>query len=353
MSPRASVTESWTTRWSRRAITIPLTFLLTIASFGLVPLVLPLATLVDILVPRQFGRSRTVLFLWVFLICETLGILWSFFLWLAFLGRMTRKYRRNFIRANSRLQAWWVKAIFSATQKLFHLRVVIDGAEIPKQQRPLLVFVRHASTVDTGLPILLLARPLGYQLRYVLKRELLFDPCIDIVGQRIPNRFVRRGDRSVDEVEWLSTLYDDLDNDEGVVIFPEGTRFSPQKREELLAHLESKDSSPTRELASELQHTLPPLRKGPLALLEKNPGCDLLVIAHRGLEQATSFASFTRGTLVGAELAIRVFHVPYPDIPRTPDEQRKLLADLWREVDRFAGENASGNKSSRLRDPAA
>ena len=30
------------------------------------------------------------------------------------------------------------------------------------------------------------------RLRYVLKRELLWDPCLDIVGQRVPNIFVDR-----------------------------------------------------------------------------------------------------------------------------------------------------------------
>ena len=46
---------------------------------------------------------------------------------------------------------------------------------------------------DTVLPVVFFALPTGVRLRYVLKRELLFDPCLDIVGQRLPNYFARRG----------------------------------------------------------------------------------------------------------------------------------------------------------------
>ena len=36
------------------------------------------------------------------------------------------------------------------------------------------------------------AIPHQVRLRYVLKRELLLDPCLDIVGNRLPNCFVAR-----------------------------------------------------------------------------------------------------------------------------------------------------------------
>jgi hypothetical protein len=73
-----------------------------------------------------------------------------------------------------------------------------------------------------------------------------------------------------------------------------------------------------------------------LALLAKNPGCDLLVIAHRGLERATSFAAFTHGALVGANVGVRIFHIPYDELPKDVEGQKQSLTKLWREVDRFA-----------------
>ncbi len=332
----AAVSESFLTRWGRRAITIPLTFCVTTAASILVPLLIPFVLVVDLVVRRRFGLTRTVLFLLCFLWCETVGIVISFVLWIAFVGQSTDKHQRAFMRANSRFQAIWVQTIFSAARRLFRMQFTIEGTAPPPGRRPQLVFVRHASTVDTGLPIVLLSYPLRYQLRFVLKRELLLDPCIDIVGQRIPNRFVRRGDRTVDEVERVISLYENLDTDDAIIIFPEGTRFSENKRRDFLAQLATRGPSPALELAETLRNTLSPLRKGALALLEKNPGCDLLVITHRGLERATSFAAFTRGTLVGANVGVRIFHIPFEELPKDVEGQKQLLTELWRDVDRFA-----------------
>jgi hypothetical protein len=57
---------------------------------------------------------------------------------------------------------------------------------------PVIVFLRYASVADTLLPAVFLANPNGLKLRYVLKHELLLDPCLDIVGNRLPNSFVQR-----------------------------------------------------------------------------------------------------------------------------------------------------------------
>jgi 1-acyl-sn-glycerol-3-phosphate acyltransferase len=332
----AAVSESFLTRWGRRAITIPATLCIATAASILVPLLLPLVFVVDLIVRRRFGLTRTVLFILFFLWCETFGIFAAFVLWLVFVGTYADKHQRAFLRANSRLQAIWVQTLFSASRLLFQMRLTIEGAAPPPGHRPLLVFVRHASSIDTALPIVLLSYPLRYQLRFVLKRELLLDPSVDIVGQRIPNRFVRRGDRSIDETERIVGLYENLHADDAIIIFPEGTRFSERKRRDVLAQLVIHGPSPTLEMAESLQHTLSPLRKGALALLEKNPGCDLLVVAHRGLESATSFAGLVHGTLVGTNVGVRIFHIPFEELPKDVDGQKRLLSDIWRKVDRFA-----------------
>jgi 1-acyl-sn-glycerol-3-phosphate acyltransferase len=346
----AAVSESFGARWGRRAITIPVTLCLTAVASVVVPLLLPVFLVVDVVVRRRFGLTRTALFLLCFLWCEVLGIASALVLWVAYIGRSGDNDRRAFVRANSRFQAIWVQTIFSASRFLFQMRITVDGIAPAPGKRAQLVFVRHASTVDTALPIVLLSYPLRYQLRFVLKRELLLDPCVDIVGQRIPNRFVSRGDRTVDEVERVVGLYEDLGPDDAIIIFPEGTRFSPRKRRDLLAQLATRGASPALALAESLKFTLSPLRKGALALLEKNPGCDLLVIAHRGLEGATSFAAFTNGSLVGMDVGIRIFHVPFEELPKDAESQKELLTKLWREVDRFAAGNRREEPETSLKD---
>jgi 1-acyl-sn-glycerol-3-phosphate acyltransferase len=95
---------------------------------------------------------------------------------------------------------------------------------------PVLVLVRHTSTADTVLTAGVLANPNRLNLRYVLKNELLWDPCLDVVGRRLPNAFLTRSSaqRSGD-LDQLRRLAQDLSEDEGVLLYPEGTRYSAAK----------------------------------------------------------------------------------------------------------------------------
>lgn len=345
--------EGFLRRWGRRALTIPAVLLLALGGTAVAPLAFPLTLLVDLAGRRRLGLTRGLAMFLVFLWCETLGLGAALVLWLLLGWR-----RAPFLAANARLQALWGQALFSAGQRILGMRVEIEGAAPPTGHRPLLVLVRHASTIDTLLPVVLLSYPLGWQLRYVLKRELLVDPCLDVVGNRLPNRFVRRGaHRTGAEVAAVLGLHDDLTPADAVVLFPEGTRFTPARRQRLLDKLASRaaagDSTAAEELAlsRDLQASLSPLRAGTLALLEHNPGADLLVVAHAGFEVATTMATFTRGATVGKTARIRLLHVPFPALPRDPAAQARLLATLWREVDRFAlGPSAAASATSDLAD---
>ena len=64
--------------------------------------------------------------------------------------------------------------------------------------------------------------------RYVLKRELLADPCLDVVGQRLPNHFLdRQATDSTPELLALEELVTGIDESTVGIIFPEGTRVEP------------------------------------------------------------------------------------------------------------------------------
>ena len=52
---------------------------------------------------------------------------------------------------------------------------------------------RHASLADSLVSAWVITSVAGMNPRYVLKRELLVDPCLDIVGNRLPNHFLDRG----------------------------------------------------------------------------------------------------------------------------------------------------------------
>lgn len=173
----------------------------------------------------SFALARAVLVVSWYLWMEALGVLAAGALWLArpWLGA------ERFERASFRLQCRWASALFGGARRLLGMRVETSGEEA-LGPGPILLLLRHASVADTLLPAALVSSRTGRRLRYVMKRELLWDPCLDVVGQRLPNAFVRRGTGDAAETARVRELARDLGPDEGVLLYPEGTRWTPARR---------------------------------------------------------------------------------------------------------------------------
>ena len=162
---------------------------------------------------------------------------------------------------------------------VFCTSVWVTGAEAV-ERTPLLLFLRHASAADTLLPAMLLSVPHGTLIRYVLKRELLWDPCLDIVGNRLPNHFVeRQPDDSAAEIDAVGRLAEDLSPGEAALIYPEGTRHSAARRTRLIARLRERGYAEAADRAERLRRLLPPRPGGPLALLSHAPEVDVVFCA--------------------------------------------------------------------------
>jgi 1-acyl-sn-glycerol-3-phosphate acyltransferase len=326
-------------RWSRRGITIPgyvgLSLLL-----GVTYPVLAVGALGVDLVRRSPGvLLRCVTFLLVYGLCETAGLLASFGVWLA---GGARRRSRAFLDRNFRLQCWWADSLFRSARALFGMRLVVEGEDALPAHRFLLM-PRHASIADTVLPAVLLSKRRGIRLRYVMKRELLWDPCLDVVGQRLPNAFVRRG--SVDgarEIGAVARLAADLGPEEGILIYPEGTRFTPAKRERVLARLRGASDPLLAERASSLRHVLPPRLGGPLALLDARPDADVVFCAHVGLEGARTFRELFRGNLVGRTIRVAFWRVPAADVPAGREGRVAWLYANWARLDAWVGAAGAG-----------
>jgi 1-acyl-sn-glycerol-3-phosphate acyltransferase len=189
---------------------------------------------------------------------------------------------------------------------------------------------RHASLLDSLLPCVLLDR---FRLRYVLKRELRWDPCLDIVGARLPNALVRRGAGDPAEIERVAALARGLEPDEGVVLFPEGTRFTAERRQRLLEHLDADGEAPRSRQAGSLRHTLPPRRGGVLALLDAAPLADVVILVHTGLEGAARLGDLWRGSLRGETLEVELWRIPRAAIPPDDAGREVWLDESWQRVD--------------------
>ncbi|MCH2173783.1 1-acyl-sn-glycerol-3-phosphate acyltransferase [Myxococcota bacterium] len=340
MSESPSVSEGWGERWRRRAVTIPGYFLGTVLLVSALPLLLMLTLVADGLGRRSWAWSRAVLVATHYLVCECLGLWVAFVLWLA----SPLVARERYLAWNFALQNRWACALFAGVQLLYGLQVEKRDRQLLEGAGPVLVFIRHSSLADTLLPAVFLSSELGWRLRYLLKRELLWDPCLDVVGQRLPNVFVRRGSGEIErEMLAVSALARGLESDEGVLIYPEGTRFSPAKRERAIASLQRAGHEDLVRRASSMEHLLPPKLSGALALFDAMPEADVVVVGHVGFEGIASAGDVAGGALIGRRLRLRFWRSMVPEDPRVrPD----WLYDRWAEIDAWIEETAIGGGSS-------
>ena len=322
---------SWFETWRRRAITVPLYFVLWVIVIGTLPLLAVVMLAADAVRGQHWALARCLAFLALYLSCEVIGVLAALTLWIG-VRDSAQSLRRHY-----QLQQWWAGALLGGAQRIFGMRIEADGAEAAAHG-PFLLFSRHASLGDSLLPSVFIARRHGIRLRYVLKRELLWDPCLDIVGHRLPNYFVRRGSgESAREIQAIQALADGLGPRDGVLIFPEGTRFTPAKRRRLLHRLENAGDATQLERARVLTNVLPPRLGGPLGLLERAQGVDAVFCAHVGFEGSGSARELMRGALIGAVVRATFWRVPAAEIPSDGAAQAEWLHRQWRRVDDWIG----------------
>lgn len=335
------VDESLAARWARRIVSTIV--LVAATSLWLVgsPVLLAGSLVLDVARQSRFAACRFVLMIAVYLGCESAGLLAGTGLWVVGPRRGPVWVRRNFA-----LQRWWAGTLFAAGERLFELDVEVEGSEVLGRvgepgAAPFLLLVRHASVADTLLPAVFVSGPTGRLLRYVLKRELLWDPCLDLVGQRLPNVFVRRGSNDpARELATVRRLAEGLGADEGVILFPEGTRFSPRRRADALARLGRVDPA-LHTRAAGLTHVLPPRTGGTLALLDAAPALDVVVCAHVGFDGTLRLGDLWSGGLLRRRVRVAFWRCARAEIP--PDREGRVdwLYRQWERVDAWVSRAAT------------
>ncbi len=317
----------------RRLVTVPVVVILFILLTALLPLILVVALGADLVrwVRRRipFVAVRLALSGWVYLAVEIFGLSVLMVIWVVSGFGTARDLS---LRLTYRLQAWWAAILLGTIRVLFSVRFRVEGDEVVRPG-PVIVMMRHASMADTLLPNALVTRRHGIFLRYVLKRELLIDPALDLAGNRLINYFVDR--RSTDgdtEVRAVRALTIGLTESEGVLIYPEGTRFSRDRRERIIARLEERDPQLAAR-AARLRHVLPPRLGGSLALLDSHTPADLVFVTHVGLDGLARIEDLWEGGLIGASVEIAFWRVSHTEMPTGREARIDWLFGQWEKVD--------------------
>jgi 1-acyl-sn-glycerol-3-phosphate acyltransferase len=322
--------------YARRLVTIPGYVLAWMLCIGGAPIWLPVCAVVDLL-RRRSVALRCAAFLTVYFSSELLGL--AACAGLSVWKIATRPDVARWRDVHYRLQTWWATTVFGGIVQLFGLRIEVDDAA-DLGRGPYLLLVRHASSADTLLASALIGRPHGTHLRYVLKNEIRWDPCIDVVGHRLPHVFVDRHAADSDsEIARVKGVGRDLGPRDGVLIYPEGTRFSAAKRARVLERVRAGGDPAALAAAESLTHVLPPRPGGVLALLAAAPNADVVVCAHTGFEGTASIGQIWRGALVGRTVRVQFRRVPRAEIPADADAALAWLRSEWRRVDAWVRDN--------------
>jgi len=322
-------------RYARRMITIPVVLLLVVVlTAGLV--LIPLTLLFDLVrwmvTRRPFMATRLLVFGWLYVVLDTMATLALLVSWLVSGFGLVKPV---LFRLSYWAQKWWARAVFGGFRLVLRVKLEMEGDE-EIEPGPVSVMVRHVSIIDTLIPIVAGSRH-GMIPRYILKKELLVDPPLDIAGNWIPNYFVDRTGESAAEVGSIAALAQGMGRREMLVIYPEGTRFTPDKRRRALKRLERSDSG-FHERAARLQRVLPPRPGGPLALLDA--GHDVVIGMHTGLEALGTVADAWAGGVVGSTARVRFVRYPGAEIPAGRGDRLDWLFARWAEVDAWLAEQA-------------
>jgi len=202
--------------------------------------------------------------------------------------------------------------------------------------RPVLLFARHAGEGDTLLVLYELLCRHERVPCVVMAEKLRLDPLIDVLGERLPNRFV--DPRGGDTEEEIAALARELDGTRALVIFPEGRNFSAEARRRGIERLERAGHDEEAAWARDMHHLSAPRPGGALAAVDASPQADVVIMGHAGFP--TGPREVWRLLPAPQVIEVRLWHEPAGAIPRDRDERIDWLFAWWRTMDGWVDEQA-------------
>jgi 1-acyl-sn-glycerol-3-phosphate acyltransferase len=327
--------------WVRRLVIAPTVVLLAFTLLTTLPIWLILALAVSPLVPGRLRVPRLVFLVIVYLVWDAvalvlLGVLWivsGFGLWIR--GPW-------FQRAHYVLTGRFLSVLFWFARWSLHLEIDVVGTDPDTAQpgRPEIVVSRHAGPGDSFTLIHALVNWFAREPRIVLKAALQWDPAVDVLLNRLPNRFISPGrTRTATLEDQISDLATGLDDNDAFVIFPEGGNFTPRRKVSAIARLRARGLHDMAVRAENLRNLLPPKPGGLLAAIDAAPDAGVIFVAHTGLDRMVSVADVWRELPMDKRLVMRFWSVPPEEVPSGEQERTEWLYDWWARIDAWIDEN--------------
>ena len=325
--------------WVRRLVFAPLVVVLAVVLLTSLPVWLVIGVALSPLVPGHLRVPRLIWLAIVYVIWDAAALVALAALWLAS-GFGWKIRSPTFQRAHYVLTGRFLAALFWIARWSLHLAVDVVGTDPDTAEpgRPEIVVSRHAGPGDSFILIHALVNWFDREPRIVLKATLQWDPAVDILLNRLPNRFITPGTGS-DLTTTVGELANGLDDNDAFVIFPEGGNFTPRRRIRAIAWLKARGLKDLAVRAEHLQNLLPPKPGGLLAALDAAPDSGVIFVAHTGLDKMITVADVWRELPMDKRLVMRFWSVDPEDIPAGEEERVTWLYDWWARIDAWIDEN--------------
>ncbi len=334
----------------RRLVLAPLVIVLAVGFVVLSPLLALLALVSGLLARSRAGHMRSlrlVGFALVWLVAETVVLIMLAGLWVVsgFGGRLrTEPYQSR----HYGVMRWFLDTMYRGAGRTYGLRVEVDEPELTGDElaarlaRPVIVLSRHAGPGDSFLLVHQLLSVYRRRPRVVMKATLQLDPSVDIVGNRLPNVWVRSrqtGERIF--TEQIERLARGLDCDGALVIFPEGGNWTPHRWRRGIRRLEHLGRPDLAGRAREMPNLLPPRPGGTIAAISACPDADVIFVAHAGLDTIVTLGDVWSKFPINQVIRARWWRVPFDQVPREAghEDQVQWLYAWWERIDAWISEN--------------
>ncbi|PZR67707.1 MAG: acyltransferase [Solirubrobacterales bacterium] len=318
----------------RRPLAVVTWLVVSVVGLLVSPLLLAVAAVAAALTGRPQPLLATKLVI-AYLARELLVLLACGGLWLV-TGFGARIASRRSQRLHLRLLRWFVHGLAQRVLTLLDIEIVADPSPEAERaltdEKPLLFFSRHAGPGDTVLLVDQLLTRYDRAPSVVFKETLTIDPCVDLIGHRMPHAVLDTSAAADCEAQ-IKLVTGELGPRGVLVLFPEGGNFTAERRRRALQHLRRNGQRRQAAAAEQMTHMLPPHPAGALAALQAKPDADVIFAAHTGLGLAAFPRELWRETPIGRTLKTRMWLVPAADRPRGEQAQTDWLNEWWKRLD--------------------